>query len=164
LNYIRKLVWFFVFWDAGWKFWEVLLVIQDQIIFFARCKFLVLKFIRMPNVWILFKIAVILKIMIVNLIDSFVYDMVTQFLIFWTSKALKNKACVDYVIFFVQSASKQRVIICIITANIVYTDKISRYVLLSRCTLLRIVQNSSKTKTFLVQIHKTRKRHLRCTW
>jgi len=90
--------------------------------------------------------------------------MLIQFLIFLTSKALKNKACVDYVIFFGQAASKQRVIIMMHNYSIIYSDKISRYVLLSRCTFLRIVQNSSKTETFLVQIQQTRQCHLRCTW
>jgi len=87
-----------------------------------------------------------------------------KFFINWTSKAVYSKACVKYAIFHVKAASQQRVIISIMTGNIIYIRKISRYVLLSYCTLLRIVQNSNKTKTFLVQIQKTRKRHLRCAW
>ena len=75
-----------------------------------------------------------------------------------------NKACYFYAIFHVKTASQQRVIISIITGNIIYICKISRYVLLSYCTLLRIVQNSNKTKTILIQIQKTRSSHLRCAW
>ena len=80
----------------------------------------------------------------------------------WTSKGVYNKACKKCAIFYVKTTSQQRVIISIMTRNIIWTRKISGYVLLSYCTLLRIVQNSNKTKTFLVQIQKTRKRHLRC--
>jgi len=80
----------------------------------------------------------------------------------WTSKVVYHKACVNYAIFHVKAASQQRVIISIMTGNIIQFRKIYRYVLLSYCTLLRIMQDSNKTKTFLVQIQKTRKRHLRC--
>ena len=71
---------------------------------------------------------------------------------FWTSKAVCNKACKKYAILHVKETSNQRVIISIITGNIMYSGKISRCILLSYCTLIRIVQNSNKTKTFLVQI------------
>ena len=64
----------------------------------------------------------------------------------WNSKAVYDKACVKYAIFHVKEASQQRVIISIITLNIMYTPKIFRYVLLSYCTLLRILQNSNKAK------------------
>ena len=76
---------------------------------------------------------------------------------FWTSKAVYNKACKKYAILHVKVTSKQRVIISIMTGNIMYSGRISRYVLLSYWTLLRIVQNSNKTKTLLVQIQKNSK-------
>ena len=83
---------------------------------------------------------------------------------FWTSQAVYNKACVNDAILHVIAASQQRVIISMMTGNIIYNREISRYVLLSYRTLLHIVQNSNKTKTLLVQIQKTQKRHLRCAW
>ena len=52
----------------------------------------------------------------------------------WTSKAVYHKACVKYAILHVTAASQQRVIISIMTENIMYIHKISRYVLLSYCT------------------------------
>jgi len=82
----------------------------------------------------------------------------------WTFKAVQDKTCYVYAIFYVKAAWQQRVIIPIITENIIYIRKISRHGLLWYCTLLRIVQNSNKAKTFLVQIQKTRNRHLRCAW
>ena len=57
-----------------------------------------------------------------------------------------NKAYMNHAIFDVKAASQQRVMISLMTGNIIYIRKISRYVQLSNCTLLRIVQNSNKTK------------------
>jgi len=34
-NYVTKLVGFLIFWNAGWKFWKVTLLISDQLIFFC---------------------------------------------------------------------------------------------------------------------------------
>ena len=46
----------------------------------------------------------------------------------WTSKAVYNQVCVKYVILHVKTASQQRLIISIMTGNIMYSGRISRYV------------------------------------
>ena len=48
-----------------------------------------------------------------------------KFFINWTSKAVYNKACVKYAILHVKAASQQRVIISVMTGNIIYIRKIS---------------------------------------
>ena len=45
----------------------------------------------------------------------------------WTLKAVYHKACVEYTILHVKAASQQRVIISIMTGNIMYIRKISRW-------------------------------------
>jgi len=81
--------------------------------------------------------------------------MIIQFSNIELEKVVYDKACVEYAILHVKASSQQRVIMSIMTGNIMYMHKISRYILLSYCTLLRIVQNRNKTKTILVRIQKT---------
>jgi len=51
-----------------------------------------------------------------------------RFLMNWNSKAVYNKACAKYAILHVKAGSQQRIIISIMTGNIMYIRKISRYV------------------------------------
>jgi len=46
----------------------------------------------------------------------------------WNSKAVYNKACMNHAIFDVKATSQQRVMISLMTGNIIYIRKISRYV------------------------------------
>ena len=153
-----------IFLNAAWKFLKVLNPIQVQVYF--DCTFYISRFEidTALNCTICSQNSSNVENHHLNYIcQSCAHCDYTIFKI-WTSKAVQDKTCYLYAIFHVKKASQQRVIISIITGNIIYIRKISRYVLLSYCTLLRIVQNSNKTKTFLVQIQKTRRSHLRCAW
>ena len=153
-----------IFLNAAWKFLKVLNLIQVQVYF--DCTFYISRF----------EIYTALNCTICSQNSSNVENHHLNYIcqscahyddtIFknWTFKAVQDKTCYVYAIFYVKAAWQQRVIIPIITENIIYIRKISRHGLLWYCTLLRIVQNSNKAKTFLVQIQKTRNRHLRCAW